>query len=118
MPVLGDHIAVGFADLQGIRAVKLAGLQIPEQGESGELQVLLFGSPPLLLGLALLRRLAPMQRVATGALLGAAAGAIPGLLMQMACMYLPEHILSHHIAPIFLLTALGAGLGPVVLRRL
>ena len=80
-------------------------------------QVVIYGLPPLLLGLAFLRRLAPLDRAWTGAVVGAAAGAIPALLMQLACMYVPEHILVHHLAPVLLLVALGAGLGAVVLRR-
>lgn len=82
------------------------------------IQVLLFGLPPLVLGLALLRRLAPLSRAATGALLGAAAGAVPGLLMQLACVYVPVHILIHHLAPIVLLAGAGALLGALALRRI
>ena len=37
--------------------------------------------------------------------------------MQLGCMYVPEHILTHHIAPIFALGTLGALLGPRVLKR-
>ena len=80
--------------------------------------VVLYGTPPMLLGLALLRMLAPLRRAFTGALVGAAAGTVPGLLMQLACMYAPEHILSFHIAPIALLAVAGALLGPVALRRI
>lgn len=76
-----------------------------------ELQVLLLSVPLLLLGLLGARRLAPLHPALSGALLGAAAGAIPALLMQLACMYVPAHILSHHIAPVFVLAALGAWLG-------
>jgi hypothetical protein len=82
------------------------------------MEVLLCGVPPLLLGLALLRRLAPLSRAWTGALLGAAAGALPGLLMQLACMYVPAHILSHHLAPIAVVAGTGALLGAVMLRRI
>ncbi|MGH0030823.1 MAG: NrsF family protein [Myxococcota bacterium] len=81
------------------------------------LQVLVFGLPPLLLGLAMLRRLAPIDRAFTGAVVGAAGGAVPALLMQLACMYVPGHILIHHMAPVLLLAALGAGLGVLMLRR-
>ena len=81
-------------------------------------EVLFYGTPPLLLGLVLLRALAPLRRAWTGALVGAAAGALPGLLMQLACMYAPAHILSAHIAPIALLAAAGALLGVVGLRRI
>jgi len=45
-------------------------------------------------------------------------GLILGLLMQLACMYLPEHALTHHVAPVAVLAALGAVLGPLVLRRI
>ncbi len=82
------------------------------------LQVFFFGLPPMTAGLFLLRRLAPLDRVGSAALVGAASGAIPGLLMQLGCMYVPEHILTHHIAPIFALSALGALLGPWVLKRI
>jgi len=53
--------------------------------------------------------------VSTGALLGAAAGAIPGLVMQFACMYEPTHILAYHLAPVGLLTLLGAAIAPRLL---
>ena len=80
-------------------------------------EVMLYGIPPMLAGLLLLRNKAAVARLWTGALVGAAAGAIPGLLMQVACMYLPSHILGFHIAPIAVVAALGAALGPVLLRR-
>jgi len=76
-----------------------------------ELQVFLLSIPLLCLGLWSARRLVPLYPAVSGGLLGAAAGAIPALLMQFACMYLPTHILSHHMAPVFVLAALGAWLG-------
>lgn len=81
-------------------------------------EVLLYGVPALVAGLCLLRRLAPLRRAWTGVVVGAAAAAIPALLMQVACMYVPEHILLSHLAPIALVAALGACLGPLVLRRI
>lgn len=80
-------------------------------------ETLLYGTPPMLAGLWLLRRCAVFQRIWAGALVGAAAGAVPGLLMQFACMYVPEHILTHHLAPAVGLALAGAVLGPLVLRR-
>lgn len=82
------------------------------------IRVLLYATPPLLLGLALLRRFAPLDRAATGAIAGAAAGAIPGLLMQVACLYDPTHILLAHLAPVAAMAALGAALGALFLRRI
>ncbi|MDJ0847979.1 MAG: NrsF family protein [Myxococcota bacterium] len=80
-------------------------------------EVLIYGTPTLLVALALLRRLAPLERAWTGAVVGAAAGAMPGLLMQLACMYVPSHILAFHIGPVAALAAAGAALGPLLLRR-
>jgi hypothetical protein len=80
-------------------------------------EVLVYGTPPLVAGLLVLRRRAAFQRAATGALVGAAAGAVPGLIMQVACMYLPEHILLFHVAPIAALALLGAVLGRLMLPR-
>jgi hypothetical protein len=82
------------------------------------LEVLLYGVPTLAVGLLLLRRLAPLERWSAGLLLGTAAGAMPGLLMQLACMYVPSHILSHHLGPVLGLALLGALAGPLVLRRI
>ena len=37
--------------------------------------------------------------------------------MQFGCMYVPEHILTHHIAPILVTAALGALVAPSVLKK-
>jgi uncharacterized membrane protein YfcA len=36
--------------------------------------------------------------------------------MQFGCMYVPEHILTHHLLPIAVTAVLGALLGPWVLK--
>jgi hypothetical protein len=81
-------------------------------------EVWLYGLPILLAALLLLRRLAPLDRPSAGLVTGAAAGAIPALLMQLACMYIPSHILTHHIAPGAVLALLGAVAGRLLLRRI
>ncbi len=86
--------------------------------ESCFFETLLYAGPPLAAGLWLVRRAAPLGRVRTGALVGVAAAALPALLMQLACVYDPAHNLSHHLAPVAAMGALGALLGPVALRRL
>lgn len=80
-------------------------------------QVALFSLPSFALFLWSARRLFPLRPRSTGFLAGAAAAAIPGALMQFGCMYVPEHILVHHIAPIGIVAVLGALAGPYLLRR-
>jgi hypothetical protein len=80
-------------------------------------QVVLFSLPALGLMLWAARRQFPLRPRITGFLAGAAAAAIPGELMQFGCMYVPEHILTHHLFPIALTAALGALIGPWALRR-
>ena len=80
-------------------------------------QVALFSLPAFALFLWSARRLFPLRPRSTGFLAGAAAAAIPGALMQFACMYVPEHILVHHIAPVAIVAVLGALAGPYLLRR-
>jgi hypothetical protein len=82
------------------------------------LEVIAYGIPVAIAGLVLVRRLASLERVSTGVVLGAAAGAIPALLMEMACMYVPDHILAYHIAPVALVILVGGALGPLLLRRI
>jgi len=80
-------------------------------------EVLIYGVPILVAGLLLLRRLAPLGRWSAGFVAGAAAGAIPALLMQLACIYIPSHILIFHIAPAVALALLGSLVGRLLLRR-
>ena len=81
-------------------------------------EVLIWGLLALAPALIALRRLAPLARVWTGALAGAAAASIPALLMEIACMYVPGHILQNHLAPIVVVALVGAAVGRLVLRRL
>jgi hypothetical protein len=80
-------------------------------------QVFLFSLPALALMLWSARRQFPLRPRVTGFLAGAAAAAIPGELMQFGCLYVPEHILTHHLFPIALTAALGALIGPWALKR-
>jgi len=81
------------------------------------LQVLLFSLPPLAAALVLARRAAPLEPEWTGLLAGLAAGALPALAMQLACMHAPLHALVAHLAPVLFVAGLGAALGRLVLRR-
>lgn len=82
------------------------------------LEIFSCAAPLVAAGFWLARAAAPLARAGTGALLGAAAAAIPALFMQFACMYEAVHVLTHHLAPIGGVALLGAILGPLVLRRI
>ena len=83
-----------------------------------ELQVLALGATMLCIALFHARRLASLHPITTGACLGAAAGAIPGLMMQLACMYEASHTLAFHLGPIGLLALVGALLGRRLLNAI
>ncbi|MEM7135170.1 MAG: NrsF family protein [Myxococcota bacterium] len=80
-------------------------------------ETFLFSSFPLALGLLLVARRAPLQRAWVGALVGAASTSLPALMMQVACMYDPRHILQFHLLPILIVGLVGGAIGSLVLRR-
>jgi hypothetical protein len=55
--------------------------------------------PPTLIACYQICKRFPLKLKQTGLLIGLAAGMIPALFMQFACMYEPTHILTHHILP-------------------
>lgn len=63
------------------------------------LEVVIYSIPLILVALYFIRRLYPLGFVRTAMATGLAAGMIPALYMQLACMYEPAHILSFHILP-------------------
>lgn len=63
---------------------------------------------PILMALLLVRRLYPLHYIRTAMTLGLAAGMIPALYMQLACMYEPFHILSLHVLPGLAMVLIGA----------
>jgi len=80
-------------------------------------EVLAFGTPGLLLGLAAVGRLWPLHGAWSGALLGFAAGAIPAILMHFACIPQAAHSLAFHVGPALVLAIAGSVVGARVLRR-
>jgi len=66
-------------------------------------ETVIYGLPPLLGLLYWQRRMYPLSPGGASALAGCAAGILPALYMQVACMYEPGHILAFHVAPILLL---------------
>jgi hypothetical protein len=70
-------------------------------------ETLLFALPPVGLALLLSRRFYPLRPVHSASLFCLAAAMLPALYMQIACMYIPLHILQMHIAPALAVTLGG-----------
>jgi len=71
------------------------------------LEAFLYSMPPTLGAAILLAKRSHLHRRQTGLLIGLSAGMIPALLMQVACMYEPWHILHSHIFPGLLNAVVG-----------
>lgn len=81
------------------------------------LEAYLYSVPPLVWLIYLQRRryvLNPTRAVLHSAL---AAGLVPALMMQIACMYEPGHILVYHVLPIGILATFAVGLTWILSRR-
>jgi hypothetical protein len=81
-------------------------------------EIFAYAVAPLAVGLAFARRLAPLDRPWCGALWALAAGAVPALLMHVACAHEAAHVLRLHLAPLLALAGVGALAGRLALRRL
>lgn len=64
--------------------------------------------PPLALALVFLRRRVVRGHAGAGALVGAAAAALPAIAMQLVCLHQADHALRCHFSPILMIAALGA----------
>ena len=71
-------------------------------------ETMVYSLPPILIALFLVRRLYPLHFIRTSMALSLAAGMIPALYMQLACIYEPLHILAFHILPGLLMVLVGA----------
>ena len=72
------------------------------------LETMAYSFPPILMALLLVRRLYPLRYIRTAMALGLAAGMLPALYMQLACMYEPLHILRLHLLPGLAMVLMGA----------
>lgn len=75
-------------------------------------ETFVYAVPPLVGLLYWQRRLYPLQPEKAALLAGLAAGVLPALYMQIACMYQPSHILAFHIGPALAVAAVA----PLLLR--
>lgn len=80
------------------------------------LETLAYGFPIMLLGFWLLSRGYVINWIRAGFLAGLVSGFMPGLLMQIACMYQAQHALVAHIGPAFLLAMVGGGVGAILMK--
>jgi len=76
-------------------------------------ETLVYALPVILTGLFLIRRLYPLRPLRTAMSIGLAAGMLPALYMQLACMYEPSHILGYHILPGLLMVGAAAGIAAI-----
>lgn len=81
------------------------------------LEAYLYSGPPLLIGYRLIYQRYPLNSIRAGMFLGISAGMLPALFMQISCMYDPQHILTHHIAPISIIVISGALLGIIFKKQ-
>ncbi|RTR39438.1 DUF1109 domain-containing protein [Shewanella canadensis] len=73
-------------------------------------ETMLYSLPLILSGQLLVRRLYPLRPIRTAMSVSLAAGMMPALYMQLACMYEPSHILTYHILPGLLMVPTGAAI--------
>ena len=81
------------------------------------LEAYLYNIPPLIAGYLLIYRRFPLDSIRAGIFIGISAGMLPALFMQLACMYEPQHILTHHLGPSLVVIVAGAMLGLIFKKR-
>ena len=86
--------------------------------EHCSVETFLFSAAPLVGAIFLMRRRAVLLPVPTALLAGLAAASLPAGLMQLACMYAPEHVLLYHVLPAVAVAAGAAVAGRWLLPRL
>jgi hypothetical protein len=69
------------------------------------LETFVYATPPLLVALWWQRRHYCLAPVRSALLVGLVAGGLPGLYMQIACMYQPMHGLAFHLGPALVVAA-------------
>ncbi|HEX3904161.1 MAG TPA: NrsF family protein [Polyangia bacterium] len=133
LPAPGRASRVGGTAVTGlflfalVASVQVPGISLrPEDAHMTLLQscvhcasfVLEVAAPFLLAGLFALHRLVPMGRARIGMALGAAGGAVGGLVLHFICPFAgTAHVVLGHVGGTILAAAAGAALLPALLRR-
>jgi hypothetical protein len=81
------------------------------------LETMIYALPPILIALFFVRRLYPLRYIRTSMSIGLAAGMLPALYMQLACMYEPSHILTLHVLPGLAMVLIGAAIAALWRRQ-
>jgi len=81
------------------------------------LETMVYSLPLIVAALYLVRRLYPLRFTRTAMAFSLAAGMIPALYMQLACMYKATHILTFHILPGLFMVLVGAAIATLWQRR-
>lgn len=81
------------------------------------METMLYGLPSLIFGMYIIDRLWTLKGNWTGLMIGLAAGATPALIMQFACMYAPDHIITYHLLPGLMLGVVGLLAGKYLLTK-
>ena len=79
-------------------------------------EVLWFSWIPIFFLVYLVRKALAPRRFLIGGLIGLAGASLPMALMQIACMYDPQHAITHHIYPALIVTAIMSAVGPILLH--
>ena len=74
------------------------------------LEAMIYSLPVIVAGLFIVHRNYPLRPVRAGMFVGLVAGLLPALFMQLACMYVPLHIIMFHIMPGLLMAAVSVGI--------
>ena len=79
-------------------------------------ETFIYAIPPAAAAFFLINRRYPLRPIQTALSLSIAAGMLPALYMQIACMYSPDHALSFHILPGLLVGAAGVAVALIARR--
>lgn len=80
-------------------------------------ETLVYALAPFLLSLYFLQRAYVLNWPLSATVAGVASGLVPAWLMQLACVYHPQHILEAHLAPVVVIGVFAAIVGILLKRR-
>ena len=80
-------------------------------------EVAIFGGVLAILLIAFHRRSVFFKPTASSLFIGIGCALLPAITMQLACMYNPQHALTHHYGPILVVTAFSIILGRFFLKK-